>query len=62
LEASMEGERLYRSVGFDLLGRFKHQKEETDNPIFPPGYWEGGGIMMWTPSAWRQRNSESVKI
>jgi hypothetical protein len=34
----MEGERLYRSVGFDLLGRFKHQKEETDNPIFPAGY------------------------
>jgi ribosomal protein S18 acetylase RimI-like enzyme len=62
LEASMEGERLYRGVGFDLLGRFEHQKEETDNPIFPPGYWNGGGVMMWTPSAWRQQNGESVKI
>jgi predicted N-acetyltransferase YhbS len=62
LEASMEGERLYSSVGFDLLGRYKHQKEETDNSIFPPNYWNGGGIMMWTPPAWKQQNGESVKI
>jgi ribosomal protein S18 acetylase RimI-like enzyme len=41
LEASMMGERLYRSIGFDLLGRFVVHFEATDD--------EHGGIMMWSP-------------
>ncbi len=40
LEASAEGERLYRSVGFELLARF------TGDPI---GGKEEGGVMMWRP-------------
>ncbi|KFZ11453.1 hypothetical protein V502_07537 [Pseudogymnoascus sp. VKM F-4520 (FW-2644)] len=41
LEASLMGERLYRSVGFDLLGRFifKINGSESDD----------GGVMMWSP-------------
>lgn len=38
LEASMMGERLYRSIGFELLDRFISKFEEVE-----------GGVMMWSP-------------
>jgi hypothetical protein len=41
LEASMMGERLYRSMGFDLLDRFSIIINDTDA--------NAGGIMMWSP-------------
>ncbi|OAF58699.1 hypothetical protein VC83_04973 [Pseudogymnoascus destructans] len=41
LEASMMGERLYRSIGFDLLDRFIMKIDENDE--------SEGGIMMWSP-------------
>ncbi|KFY38138.1 hypothetical protein V494_04500 [Pseudogymnoascus sp. VKM F-4513 (FW-928)] len=41
LEASMMGERLYNSLGFDLLGRFTHSVESWDK--------DAGGVMMWSP-------------
>ena len=44
LEASEEGEWLYRSVGFELLGRFRMDKE------YEKVLGEGGGIMMWSPT------------
>lgn len=39
LEASEDGERLYRSLGFELRGRFSMLVADI----------EGGGIMMWRP-------------
>ncbi|KFY00914.1 hypothetical protein V495_07098 [Pseudogymnoascus sp. VKM F-4514 (FW-929)] len=41
LEASGQGERLYRSMGFDLLDRFILLIDETEENV--------GGIMMWSP-------------
>lgn len=44
LEATKEGEILYRRVGFELLARFTPH----------PGYEfleEGGGVFLWTPPA-----------
>ncbi|MCJ1302926.1 hypothetical protein MMC08_005731 [Hypocenomyce scalaris] len=41
LEATMEGERLYRSLGFRLLGGFCRA---------PPGM-NGGGVMIWDPDS-----------
>jgi GNAT superfamily N-acetyltransferase len=58
LEASMEGEGLYRSIGFDLLGRFV----EKSFLNFPAEYWGCGGVMMWMPPAWKERDGESVRI
>lgn len=46
LEASNEGFWMYKSVGFELLGRF-------DTPGNPDAAEEGGGIMMWTPKGWK---------
>jgi ribosomal protein S18 acetylase RimI-like enzyme len=43
LEASPDGEFLYRKVGFELLSRFYY---EEGSPIASPN---AGGIMMWTP-------------
>ncbi|KFZ04821.1 hypothetical protein V501_08947 [Pseudogymnoascus sp. VKM F-4519 (FW-2642)] len=41
LEASMMGERLYRSIGFDLLDRFVTKIGDSKE--------DEGGIMMWSP-------------
>ncbi|OBT65419.1 hypothetical protein VE03_06081 [Pseudogymnoascus sp. 23342-1-I1] len=41
LEASLMGEHLYRSVGFDLLGRYIYQIDGCDP--------DDGGVMMWSP-------------
>jgi ribosomal protein S18 acetylase RimI-like enzyme len=46
LEASAEGYWMYKSVGFELLGRF-------DTPGMPDAPGEGGGIMMWSPKGWK---------
>jgi ribosomal protein S18 acetylase RimI-like enzyme len=43
LEASADGEHLYRKMGFELLSRFYY---EEGNPIASPN---AGGVMMWTP-------------
>jgi ribosomal protein S18 acetylase RimI-like enzyme len=51
LEASADGERLYRSAGFELLDRFLFRIIESDA-------WSGG-VMMWKPSGWDER--EDVK-
>lgn len=50
LEASAQGQNLYRSVGYELLGKFTGDEVETG----------GGGIMIWTPPAWKQK--ESIKV
>lgn len=42
LESSAKGEMMYRSVGFELLGRFQSKLEE-----------DAGGVMMYTPKARR---------
>ncbi|KAF5861584.1 hypothetical protein ETB97_012834, partial [Aspergillus alliaceus] len=39
LEASEDGERLYRSLGFELRGRFSMLVADI----------EEGGVMMWRP-------------
>ncbi|KFY63092.1 hypothetical protein V496_04191 [Pseudogymnoascus sp. VKM F-4515 (FW-2607)] len=41
LEASLMGERLYRSIGFELLGRFIYRIDGCD--------LDDGGVMMWSP-------------
>lgn len=41
LEASDLGELLYRSVGFEVLGRFMRPFGEEE--------MDGGGVMMWSP-------------
>ncbi|OGM43289.1 hypothetical protein ABOM_008664 [Aspergillus bombycis] len=41
LEASEDGERLYRSLGFELRGRFCMALGDEDGDV--------GGIMMWRP-------------
>jgi GNAT superfamily N-acetyltransferase len=46
LEASEPGEKMYRSVGFELLARFQHVVD-GDN----------GGYMMYTPKALRTKES-----
>jgi len=46
LEASEEGEWLYRSVGFELLGRF-------DVETWGDTLGNKGGIMMWSPKGWK---------
>jgi ribosomal protein S18 acetylase RimI-like enzyme len=43
LEASPDGEHLYRKVGFELLSRFTYK---GGSPIASPNE---GGIMMWKP-------------
>jgi ribosomal protein S18 acetylase RimI-like enzyme len=43
LEASEQGEKLYRKCGFELLGRF--------DPNFPDAKKDVGGVMMWVPEA-----------
>lgn len=43
LEASADGEHLYRKVGFELLSRFYY---EEGSPIASPNE---GGVMMWKP-------------
>ncbi|TVY26748.1 hypothetical protein LHYA1_G004710 [Lachnellula hyalina] len=48
LEASGPGEHMYRSVGFQLLGRFNDRSQVIDNGAV-------GGIMMWTPSSWETK-------
>lgn len=48
LVASVEGEKLYRNVGFQLLGRFKK--------TIPRGDTSGGGIMIWYPEGAEQQN------
>jgi GNAT superfamily N-acetyltransferase len=50
LEASEKGERLYRRVGFELLGRFNINFGEER-------MWELGGIMMYTPKRLRRAKS-----
>jgi GNAT superfamily N-acetyltransferase len=42
LEASEPGELMYRSVGFELLGRFK-------KAFGTEGIEDAGGVMMYTP-------------
>jgi ribosomal protein S18 acetylase RimI-like enzyme len=42
LEASADGEYLYRKVGFEVLDRFFHDGEPVGDP-------DTGGIMMWRP-------------
>lgn len=46
LESSEMGERLYRSLGFELLGRFKKVWDEMDENV--------GGVMMYTPMQMRE--------
>jgi GNAT superfamily N-acetyltransferase len=49
LTASIEGEHLYRKLGFELLGPFTHRVPRDDR--------EGGGIMIWNPEnpmIWRK--------
>lgn len=41
LDASMMGERLYRSIGFELLDRFVLKLDKTEE--------QDGGVMMWSP-------------
>jgi GNAT superfamily N-acetyltransferase len=50
LEASSEGYWLYKSVGFELLGRF-------DTSV-PDAAEDGGGIMMWSPRGGRKRSND----
>lgn len=53
LESSPAGEMMYRSVGFELLGRFEDDFELEDH--------DGkGGVMLYTPKAWKK--DDSVKI
>jgi ribosomal protein S18 acetylase RimI-like enzyme len=51
LEASEEGEWMYRSVGFKLLGRFEQGEYEEV-------LGRGWGIMMWTPEGWEGEGKE----
>lgn len=43
LEASADGEHLYKKVGFKLLSRFHSEKR------IPVGSPDEGGVMMWEP-------------
>jgi GNAT superfamily N-acetyltransferase len=45
LESSAEGEGMYRSVGFELLGRFDQQVDFVKE--------SEGGVMMWSPKGWK---------
>jgi GNAT superfamily N-acetyltransferase len=48
LEASVPGEMLYRSLGFELLGRF-------DEGLDFLGEGQHGGLMMWCPKGWKEK-------
>lgn len=49
LESSRAGEGMYRSVGFELLGRFSGENSfEGDD----------GGVMIRMPKIWKERSSE----
>ncbi|PSS27939.1 hypothetical protein M430DRAFT_32485 [Amorphotheca resinae ATCC 22711] len=54
LESSEEGEALYRSLGFELLGRFEQDP-------YADFLGRGGGIFMWTPPAWKAKALEEKK-
>ncbi len=45
LESSAAGELLYRSVGFELLGRFEKGDFEQGK----------GGVMMYKPKSWKEK-------
>lgn len=48
LEASPPGEHLYRSLGFEILGRFNEKCQAIEGgPL--------GGYMMWSPSSWTSK-------
>ena len=52
LEANSKGEKLYRSLGFQLLGGYYKRVEGDDN---------GGGIMAWYPEGWtRAADDEEI--
>ncbi|TVY35938.1 hypothetical protein LOCC1_G008935 [Lachnellula occidentalis] len=53
LEASGPGEHLYRSVGFQLLGRFSERSQVIDQG----SAGIVGGVMMWSPSSWAPEQS-----
>ena len=44
LEANVDGEPLYKKVGFELLGRFKLVLAEEER--------DRGGVMLWRPKGW----------
>ena len=44
LEANINGEPLYRKVGFELLGRFNLVLAEEER--------DRGGVMLWRPKGW----------
>jgi ribosomal protein S18 acetylase RimI-like enzyme len=50
LEASAQGEMMYRSVGFELISRFQPLKG-MDYGAEQDG--EAGGIMIWKPVGWK---------
>lgn len=48
LESSVNGEGLYRRLGFELISRFTNQTEA------PEGDYKGG-IMAWYPKGWKEK-------
>ena len=51
LEATSKGEKLYRSLGFEMLGDYYHPIEGT-----------GGGIMAWYPEGWTRGINDEADI
>jgi ribosomal protein S18 acetylase RimI-like enzyme len=50
LEASAEGEMMYRSLGFELLARFRPLKGMAEGD---EQQGRAGGIMIWKPEGWK---------
>jgi ribosomal protein S18 acetylase RimI-like enzyme len=52
LQSSPQGEHMYRSIGFQLLGRFNEASSSLGS---------GGGIMMWSPPPKRMKEEDQEK-
>jgi GNAT superfamily N-acetyltransferase len=50
LESSVNGEGLYRSLGFELLGRFTADADALEGG-------DKGGVMAWYSQGWKERHS-----